>query len=293
MITMRASLNEAWQNLSNALERVGLNLNRNTTIFAYSGENFAVRLDGFLGPNVFIDVRPHSLQTFVPYPNDLPLPRSLHVYYDLLDLTPDVRSALKETGARIINQEEVMYGHIEHSSQISELSYTSEADRPKNPFMQYTLGLQKPSERYANCIAPVEPGIIDRKMLPYHRRQKEHDCIPDEVTEFPFLPLDFQELDMGLNLNLHFWDMEDRRARQLFSGFPLPINTTMHFGDSYNPLEKDKYTIFLTIGNGKVTHLGNGAYRGFELYHRTQNLEDGVLELVPHFLRFYSSFVRQ
>lgn len=266
-----------------------------------------------------IALRPKgSIKNFIPYTDDFPALDTLEVHYDIIDMTPPIIDSLIGIGGRIILPEEVYSGSILNGHRYSEWI----GMHLSKPFITIMYFLQEPNEKHATCIAAVNPGTIDTKMLPHHKWQPEegHYCRVDEDAGFPFLLLDpefFQSRQMGLDLLLHsIYRMEKSRANELLNGLPLTINTTIELNslglrNLHNQLHLiihgDPNIQYINPHNIKYDHsimkwhvdephkpydLSTGKFK-FK-YHGSSigDLLEAFPEVFSHFLRVYGSFTK-
>jgi len=300
-------LSERWQNMSDALTRFGLTAMQTSTeghhpskisgIAEYNGRNFEIslfedeRYRGYRGDiypifEFYMNVGPVTqTKRSVPYPEGLPVPSSITFSYGGRDLSPAVYRALQETGAKIIYPEEV--SGITEGGAIRSLNQHILPELGK-PFWRVFVPLQKPNEKHARCILPTND---DPKMFPYHEWQPEegHSCIVDRGKGFPLLPIAIEKIRRTrIDLDMVFHGAEEERINHLLSGLRVPFSTWMRFGELSVP--KNWYNILLRMhDNGYEQDTTRGQ---FKFSHVSQNLEDGILMLVPYFLKFYDGFTR-
>ena len=231
-------LNKDINNVVSTFERHGLNVMQISRygegdptsailgLVDFNGETFALDIRGTVAYMSFAPVYPK--RNFVPYPEDLPTPTKIDIYYKPSDLTPNLRNALIEVGGRKIFSKEV------EGFDITYFGITSPESLPQqqnnlNPFIGREYRLQKPSDEYSKCIAAIDIKDFDSRLFPYHTQQVNHYCMTG-IEEFSLIPLDVNEHNTGLVLDVKLlWDMDKERIKEIFVGLPLPFNTSVLF----------------------------------------------------------------
>ena len=217
------SLNEDMNKVAITFEKYGLNVMQISRyskgeptsailgLADFNGETFAFDIRGRVAYMAFVPL--YLKKSFVPYPEELPTPTKLEIYYKASDLTPNLLNALSEVTGRKIFSKEVEDFDINHFRITSSKSSPQEEDDA--PFINLEYRLQKPSDQHSKCIAAIDIKDFNPRLFPYHTQQANHYCMTN-VEEFPLIPFDLNGNEGGIVLDINYWGVWIKKELKSF-----------------------------------------------------------------------------